>query len=190
MKRRAFILVTAITLTLAMVTTMFCCNSGPASDAVMAKYAKNTPLMDPRSYFNGKVDSTGVFIDRAGVADPYFHIKMEGKWQGNEGDIFEEFKYSDGRHNTRSWHVKFTDDTHFTATAPDVVGEGRGVISGNAMHMSYLLRVPVKGGKTYDVTMSDWMWRVDEQTVINKIEMRKFGFKVGELICTFSKQDV
>lgn len=188
MKRSIIVLVTATALTLAMVTTMFCCNSGPASDRVMEKYAKNTPLMDPRVYFNGKVDSTGVFIDRAGVAEPYFHIKMEGKWKDGEGDVFEAFKYSDGRHNTRTWHVKFTDETHFTATAPDVVGEGKGVISGNAMHMSYVLKVAVQGGKSYNLTLSDWMWRIDEQTVLNKIEMRKFGFKVGELICTFRKQ--
>lgn len=174
-----------LALTLIMVTTMF--SSGRASDDVMAKYAKNTPMMDPRVYFNGKVEATGIFIGWNGVADPYFQIAMDGKWKDGEGDVFEEFVYSDGRRNTRNWHVSFKDDKHFTATAPDVVGEATGVISGNAMHMAYVLRVPVQGGKTYDLTMSDWMWRVDEKTVLNKIEMRKFGFKVGELICTFRK---
>jgi hypothetical protein len=186
--KKPVLLVAVTALTLAMVIKMFCCNYGLASDSEMAKYAKNTPLMDPRVYFNGKVDSAGVFIERSGVADPYFHIAMEGKWKDGEGDVFEEFVYSDGRRNARTWHVKFTDETHFIATAPDVVGEGRGVISGNAMHMAYVLRVPVKG-RTYDLALSDWMWRVDEHTVLNKIEMRKFGFKVGELICTFRKQD-
>lgn len=174
-----------LSVTFIMVTTML--RSGCAPDDVMAKYAKNTPVMDPRLYFNGKVYSTGVFIDRNGLADPYFHIEMEGKWQGGEGDVFEQFVYSDGRRSTRNWHVSFKDDKHFIATAPDVVGEASGVISGNAMHMAYVLRVPVQGGKTYDLTLSDWMWRVDEKTVLNKIEMRKFGFKVGELICTFRK---
>ena len=169
-------------LTLAMVITMFCC-----PDTDVQKYAKNTPVMDPREYFNGKVEATGIFIDRSGMADPYFHIAMNGTWKGEDGAIAETFTYSDGRKNERTWNIRFVDKTHFIGTAHDVVGEARGEISGNAMHIRYVLRVPVKGGKTYDLSMSDWMWRLDAETVINRIEMSKFGFRVGQLIVTFRK---
>jgi hypothetical protein len=34
--------------------------------------------------------------------------------------------------------------------------------------------------------MDDWLYRIDETTVINRNAMRKFGLKVGELVIGFN----
>lgn len=150
-------------------------------------YASQSPKLDLRQYFNGKVEASGVFFSFSGKADPYFHVEMDGSWQGNDGKIAETFTYSDGRTEQRTWVVKFNDDGTFTGTAHDVIGTAIGAQSGNAMNMKYVLRVPV-GDTTYDLSMDDWMYMMDENTVINRVKMKKFGVKVGELVVTFRKK--
>ena len=42
-------------------------------------------------------------------------------------------------------------------------------------------------GSVYEVQFDDWMYRIDERIVINKVVMTKFGFRVGELTLSFSR---
>jgi Protein of unknown function (DUF3833) len=159
---------------------------GGCSSPKIEDYADHKPVLDIREYFNGSIGAWGVFLDRAGMADPSFYAKMKGTWNSGNGRFEEHFTYSDGHTQERIWTVHFTDEHHFTATAHDVIGEAKGAQYGNAMNMRYVLAVTSKG-KTYNVSMDDWMYRIDENTILNRIEMTKFGFKVGELIITFHK---
>lgn len=78
--------------------------------------------------------------------------------------------------------------TTYTATAGDVKGPSTVRVSGNAMFLNYTLLVPYKG-KTLAVNIDDRMYRVDERTIINESVMRKFGFKVGEIVLTIRRAD-
>ena len=156
------------------------------SAARIEDYAALTPTLDVREFFNGRIEATGMFIDRSGNADPSFHAKMHGVWKGNDGTFEEHFIYSNGRKYDRVWTIHFTDDHHFNASAYDIIGGAKGVQYGNAMNMRYVMAV-VTDGKTHNIFMDDWMYRVDEHTVLNRIEMTKFGFHVGEVIVVFRK---
>ena len=151
-------------------------------------YADKTPVLDIREYLNGPLEAWGVIKDYTGKADTHFHVKMEGSWNGNEGTLKEWFTYSDGTSDTREWSISFSDDHHFTATAHDVVGEAKGSQHGNAMNMRYTLRVP-RGDSTIDLSMDDWMYRIDDKVLINHTKMRKLGITVGELVISFRKGD-
>lgn len=150
-------------------------------------YDGRKPTVDIRRYLNGNVDAWGVFMNRSGMVDRQFHVALKCRWKGNEGTLNEHFTYSDGKTEDRIWTVHFTDDHHFTAGAHDVVGMATGAQFGNAVNMSYVLRVPVDG-TTYDVSMDDWMYLMDNQTLINRTTMRKFGVKLGEVFITFRKK--
>jgi hypothetical protein len=43
------------------------------------------------------------------------------------------------------------------------------------------LLLPVDG-KTYEVQFDDWMYLMNDSVMLNKSEMRKFGFKLGEIV--------
>jgi hypothetical protein len=150
-------------------------------------YKGRGPAMDIREYLNGEVEAWGVYINRSGMVEEQFHVLMIGKFDKKAGTLEETLTYTDGKVSKRTWTVTFSDDNHFTSTAGDVVGVATGVQFGNAVNMNYVLRVPVKN-TTYDITMDDWMYRLDEKTLINRVEMRKFGFKVGELLLTYRKK--
>lgn len=157
------------------------------SGAKIEEYQGREPRMDVREYFNGAVEAQGVFINRSGVVEEQFIVQMKGKFDAKGGTMKEEFTYSDGKTSERVWTIVMKDEQHFTGTAHDVVGTAEGAQMGNATNMKYVLRVPYKDS-TIDLSMDDWIYRLDAKTAINRVDMRKFGFKAGELLITFHKK--
>ena len=67
-----------------------------------------------------------------------------------------------------------------------MVGEASGGPAGAAFNWRYTLKLPVRGS-VYEVQFDDWMYRIDERIVINKVVMTKFGIRLGELTLSFSR---
>jgi oligoribonuclease (3'-5' exoribonuclease) len=42
--------------------------------------------------------------------------------------------------------------------------------------------------KQYEVQMDDWMYQMDERTLINRTSMSKFGVEVGQVTLFFRKE--
>jgi hypothetical protein len=161
---------------------------GGCSTAMTTKdYAANTPKLDIRDYLNGNLEASGILFDYSGKADLFFTVKMVGSWQGNIGTLKEDFVYSDGRKDQRTWTITFRDDRTFTATAHDVVGIAKGTQDGNAVNMNYVLDAKRANGETIRLTMDDWLFLMDEKTLINRTSMKKYNITVGELVITFKK---
>ena len=63
------------------------------------------------------------------------------------------------------------------------MGIAEGYASGSSIRMSYRIRLPEdSGGHVLSVT--DWLYLCENGTLMNRSVMRKFGFKVAELIAT------
>ena len=50
-----------------------------------------------------------------------------------------------------------------------------------------MLALPVDG-RVWNVDMDDWMFLIDEQDVLNRTTMSKFGLRVGEVTLSFRKR--
>lgn len=157
------------------------------SSVTTEDYIANTPKLDIRHYLNGPLEAHGILFGMSGKANLSFYVKMTGKWEGNTGTLEEYFTYSDGRKDARTWTITFSDDHHFTATAHDVIGEAKGTQHGNSMNMRYLLNAKRASGDMIKLSMDDWMYLLDDNILINRTKMRKFGLTVGELVITFKK---
>jgi Protein of unknown function (DUF3833) len=48
------------------------------------------------------------------------------------------------------------------------------------------LSLPVDG-KTYEVQFDDWMYLVSDKVMLNRAVMSKFGFRLGEVLLSFTK---
>lgn len=160
--------------------------AGCASTPVPEDYAAETPVLDLKTYLNGPLTAHGLFTDRAGKVQRRFVVKLVGRWQGDVGTLEEDFAYSDGKAERRVWTLTALGDGRYKGTAADVVGEARGEARGNALRWSYTLRLPV-GDTTYDVQFDDWMYLMDGKVMLNKAQMSKFGFRVGEVTLSFHK---
>ena len=149
-------------------------------------YREQTPRLDIATYFNGPLTAWGYFADRSGEVKRRFTVQMTGEWQGNQGVLTENFSWSDGTKTQRIWRISKTDNHRYIGRADDVKGEATGVAYGNALQWRYTLLLPVDG-KTYEVQFDDWMYLMDGEMMLNKSEMRKFGFKLGEVVIAFRK---
>ncbi len=151
----------------------------------VSDYANTKPKFDMKQYFNGKLLAHGVVQDRSGKVTRQMVVNMTATWQGDTLTLDEDFVYSDGKKEKRVWTIKKNGD-RYTGTAGDVVGEGVGEASGNAFNWRYVLALNVDGS-VYNLDFDDWMWQIDDKVMINRAEFSKFGFKLGEVIISFTK---
>ncbi len=146
-------------------------------------YAATQPVIDIRRHLSGPILSEGVIYGPMGRVAARFVASMQGDWEGDTGTLSENFHYASGGNQQRKWHLKMAGDGRFVATADDIIGEGEGVQLGGAVRIKYRIRLPKDaGGHVLDVT--DWLYLMENGTIMNKSEMRKFGIKVAELIAT------
>lgn len=152
----------------------------------VADYRNEHPVLDLAGYFNGTVDGWGMFQDRSGKVLKRFHVRIDCTWQGAEGTLDEHFEYADGNLENRVWRI-VKDGDRYRGTAGDVVGTAQGTAQGNALHWNYVLAVPIDGS-TWQMDMDDWMYLIDEKTMLNRTTMSKFGIEVGEVTLAFRKR--
>lgn len=163
-------------------STLAACSSGPQ----VSDHAGELPRLDLKTYFQGPLTAHGLFTDRSGKVVKRFTVQMVGRWDGPHGTLEEDFVYSDGTRQRRVWHLTDLGQGRWRGTADDVAGQAQGQSAGNALNWHYTLKLPVDG-RVIEVQFDDWMYLMDERTMLNKAVMSKFGFTLGEVTLTFSK---
>ena len=150
------------------------------------QYRADRPLLDLKTYMNGRLEAWGMFQGRSGEVKKRFHVVVDAQWTGDTGVLNEQFKWSDGTTSQRIWTLKKQADGTFRGTADDVIGEAFGEVAGNALHWRYVLALPVDG-KVYRVDFDDWMFLIDDKVMMNRSYMSKWGLNLGEVSLTFVK---
>jgi len=171
-----------------LVTLLFFALLAACSSPDVSRYAANQPVFDPAQFFLGKTDAWGMFQKRGGEVVKRFHVEITGSNRDGKLILDERFRYDDGTTQQRVWTLVRQADGSWRGTAGDVVGEAVGEAAGNALNWRYTLLLPVDG-KTYEMTMDDWMYQMDDRTMINRTAMSKFGFEVGQVTLFFRKRD-
>lgn len=160
------------------------CLAGCSVD--VGRYSQETPKLELRQFFTGRVDAWGMFQKRSGEVIKRFHTVIETHSEGDTLIMHEDFTYSDGSKQTRIWTLHPDGPNIWRGTAGDVVGEAVGEVAGNALHWRYVLSLPVDD-KVYQVHFDDWMYLLDEDTMANRSFVTKFGFDVGQVTLFFRK---
>jgi len=145
------------------------------------------PSLVLQDYFDGHLTAYGIIKDRGGKVTSTFRAAFEAHWDENGiGTLNEDFLYDDGTRQKRSWTFRPTGENNFIGTAADIVGESPIIVVGNTMRMDYTIRVPYKGD-TLELRVRDWLHLQPDGVILNHSYMRKFGFRVGELVITIIK---
>ena len=168
-------------MTVAVLLVVSCTNLTPQD------YAAEAPKLDLKAYFDGQVDAWGMIQDRSGKVTRRMVVAITGTWQGDVGTLDERFTYADGEQETRIWTIRKTGDS-YVGTAADVIGDAQGVAAGNTLHWQYVLDAKRDDGGTVRLDMDDWMWLIDDKTLINKTGFSKFGIGFGEVTIFFRKR--
>ncbi len=154
--------------------------------ASLNEHKGTTPELKLEQFFDGELKAYGMVLDRSGNLLRRFDVKLLASWQGNKGKIKEWFEFDDGEKSTRIWQLEKTSENQYKGTAGDVIGIATGETQGSALYWRYDLEIPVDG-TTYQITLDDWMFLIDEKRLFNKTNMTKWGFNVGEVILYIEK---
>lgn len=180
-------IISAVTAACGALLALTACSSISVND-----YSNNTPKLIPEKFFQGNLTAHGVVKNRSGKVIRYFNADIKAHWENNIGTLDEKFTFNDGEIQTRIWKLKPVTSSNgtmsYTATAGDVVGTALGTAGGNAFNLSYVLSVKYDGD-TIDVSVNDWMWLIDDKTILNESTLTKFGFKVGSIQLTIIKKN-
>ncbi len=158
------------------------------SSVKVEDFAAEKPALDISAYFNGVIDAWGVVRNRDGSISQRFTVVIRGTWQGDTGTLDETFTYSDGHTQKRVWTFRKSGD-HYVGTAADVVGEAIGQTAGNAFRLRYVLDFPYSGTSTLHLNVDDWMYLIDDKTLLNRSSITKLGFDVASVFISFRKRD-
>lgn len=161
--------------------------SGCATAPEPKDYADQQPVLELRRYFDGTVDGWGIVQDRSGKVIKRFSVVITASWNGDTGTLDEHFLYADGTRQQRVWTIRDMGGGRYLGTAGDVIGEATGTAAGNALRWTYTLALPVDG-KTIHVDFDDWMFLVDDDVMLNRSVMTKFGIVFADVTLSFRKR--
>ena len=157
-----------------------------ASDMDVKNFETETPKFVLEDYFNGKTRAWGMFHDRFGNLKRSFKVDIKGTIDNDILTLDEKFVYNDGEKESRIWSIKILGNNKYTGTADDVIGKAMGISSGNALNWKYKLNLKVKDS-TVAVDFDDWMFLQDDNILMNRAEVKKWGIVLGVVSITFKK---
>lgn len=170
----------AVPLGIIMLTLVGCSTSLDA-------YRDAEPHLKLEEFFNGDLVAYGMVQDYSGEVIQRFRVELEGSWEGNEGVLDETFYYADGSEQKRIWYLTKTAPDQYEGRASDVEGVAYGKVAGNVLNWSYVLNIELDG-EPFAVKLDDWLYLVDQDNMINRTQMYKYGINVGEITLYIGKK--
>lgn len=154
----------------------------------LADHAEQGPELELEQFLVGELTAHGVFQDRFGTVRRSFVVDILGEWDGETLTLTEDFIYEDGTTEQRIWRLTQTSDETWTGTAEGVVGEASGEESGNAFNWRYTIDLKTPDGELR-ASFDDWLWQIDDQVMVNRAYVTKFGIEIGQLSIFFRRKE-
>lgn len=141
------------------------------------------PEFDIRTVLNGHLLCDGIIYGPTGRVASRFTARFYAEWNGDSGVMREHFHYDSGSEQHREWRLSVGQNGQIVAEADDLVGPGSGQQNGSSVQLTYRIKLP-EGGGGHELDVVDWMYLLENGTIMNRSQFRKFGIKVGELVAT------
>lgn len=158
------------------------CVSGPD----LQDFAEAPQALVLEEYFLGETTAYGVFEDRFGKVRRSFKVDITGSVDDGVLTLDERFIYNDGERETRIWKIEILGDGEYRGTAGDVPGYAQGSVLGNAFNWKYKVDLKV-GDSVWNVGFDDWMYLLEDDVLINRAYVTRFGIRIGEVTISFQK---
>ena len=139
-------------------------------------------------YFAGQTTAYGVFEDRFNKVRRSFKVDVTGTVENGVLTLDEQFLYNDGERDTRVWTIQILGGGLYRGTAGDVPDTAGGRAVGNAFNWKYKVDLAV-GNEVWKVGFDDWMYLLEDDILINRAYVTRFGVLIGEVTITFVKAE-
>jgi hypothetical protein len=113
---------------------------------------------------------------------------MKGRWNGTALELVEDFVYSDGEKDKKTWIFTKLGDGVYSGLREDVTIPADVRQVGDAIAFSYTARIKTSDGGGMDLSFYDRLEMIDAKTVRNTADVYWLGFiKVGEVELIISR---
>ena len=146
----------------------------------------NNQPFDLFQYFQGKTKAWGIVVDRFGNFQKSFSVELIGTLEKEKLILNEYFLYDTGESEDRKWIIEKTGPLSYRGVSENIIGFAEGKELENTMNFVYKSNIQI-AGRNITVAFDDWFIRPDENTVINRAEITKFGIKLAEVSIFFTK---
>jgi hypothetical protein len=147
------------------------------------------PTFDPLVFFAGHVRSWGVLESRSGAPTGWVVTDCEGHAESPDRlTVVQHLTFAHDKPQDRRWTLWRTGPNTFKATANDMVGSATGETSGRVFHWQWVLARSA-GERPFGVTMTQWMYAMDDGSALIRTTVSKFGFILAEVSEHFAHVD-
>ena len=155
----------------------------------VAEFADRQPALMLEQFFVGQSVAYGIFEDRFGNVRRQFRVNLDGRLDGNDLILDEDFLYDDGERAKRIWTIANNGKNEaglyqYQGRADDITGTASGIVAGNTMNWSYDVVLNMSG-KDVEVHFDDWIYKQDEEVAINRAYISKYGIEIGSVTIVF-----
>ncbi len=138
------------------------------------------------NFFTGKSVATGKFSAINGLKRD-FTVKLNGKWNGKQLSLREDFFYADGERGRKTWILTKTGEGRYNGVREDVVGIAKITVSGQTARFNYFVDVDASP-LTNIVHFYDTLHiSPDGKTLANTAIVTKYGLPVARVKVDFEK---
>ena len=137
-------------------------------------------------FFTGKTVADGKFAAINGVKRD-FNVKLTGHWNGRKLTLVEDFVYSDGVKNRKTWRMTKTAEGRYTGTREDVVGTATVKVSGQTARFSYYVDIDEGPGQNIVRFYDTLKFAADNKTMKNTALVTKYGLPVARVKVDFRR---
>jgi hypothetical protein len=132
-------------------------------------------------FFRGPLTAEGVFTNTRDGTTRGLKVKMFGRQEGPTLVLREDFVYSDGERDTKTWRFTRTGPGTYTGVREDVIGAADIRQDGDAVRLSYTARVKTQSGSSYDIRFADLLRKTGPREVLNTADLSFLFFTVGKV---------
>ena len=154
--------------------------AGCSKPLPISHFAGTKPAFDPVAFWTGHHRSFGVVENRAGAPIDTVETDCRGTPEGADGlHMVQSLTLGDGTVQHRDWHLRRS-GKDFVATANDMVGEADGTAAGRVFHWRFVIATR-PGNALYNVTFDQWMYLMDDGSMMNRTTVRKLDLILAEV---------
>lgn len=157
------------------------CATPPSLDGSTAQRA-----FVPEQFFQGRTVAEGEFVNTLDGSRRGLRATIDGSWNGRDLKLVENFVYSDGERDRKTWILTKTGPATYTGVREDVIGTANGRLDGDTFRLTYTATVKTKSSSV-NVTFDDVLGYEADGSVLNRATVSKLGVKVGEVTLRIRK---
>ncbi|MBP1861324.1 DUF3833 family protein [Rhizobium herbae] len=138
------------------------------------------------TFFRGKTTATGSFSAINGVKRQ-FDVVLTGRVRGDTLTVREDFVYSGGERDRKTWRFVRTGPATYSGTREDVVGTTTLRVDGNTARFNYLVDLDPGPGKNIVRFFDKMVLADDGRTIANTASVWKYIFPVARVTVDFRR---